>query len=178
MLWDCNINSIYVTAGNRGRKDWGDNFLRLWCKKSMIIIDLLAITPSVNILLHKWDINTIIHMLCSSVKTHWGRVTHICVSKLTIIGSYNGLAPGRRQTIIWTNDGMLLIGPLGTNFSEILIRIQTFSFKKMHLKMSSAKWRPPCLGLNVSNQMLSTLDKKSCMSILCKMCCPRLSRIH
>ena len=56
-----------------------------------------------------------------SALTHWGRVTHICVSKLTIIGSDNGLAPGRRQTIIWTTDGILLIGPLGTNFSEILI---------------------------------------------------------
>ena len=56
--------------------------------------------------------------------THWGRVTHISVSKLTIIGSDNSLAPWRRQTIIWTNDGILLIGPLGTNFSEILIGIQ------------------------------------------------------
>ena len=60
------------------------------------------------------------------ILTHWGRVTHICVGKLTIIGSDNGLAPGRHQTIIWTNDGILLIGPLGTNFSEILIGIQTF----------------------------------------------------
>ena len=81
--------------------------------------------------------------------THWGRVTHICVSKFTIIGSDNGLAPGRRQAIIWTNDIILLIIPLGTNFNEILIRNQTFSIKKMHLKMSSAKWRPFCLGLNV-----------------------------
>ena len=32
--------------------------------------------------------------------THGGRVTHICVSKLTIIGSDNGLSPGRRQAII------------------------------------------------------------------------------
>ena len=53
--------------------------------------------------------------------THWGRVTHIWVGKLTIIGSDNGLSPGRRQAIIWTNAGLLLIGPLGTNFSEILI---------------------------------------------------------
>ena len=74
--------------------------------------------------------------------THWGRVTHICVCKLAIIGSDNGLSPRRRQAIIWTNAGILLIGPLGTNFSEILIGIQTLSFKKMHLKMSSAKWRP------------------------------------
>ena len=57
--------------------------------------------------------------------------------------------PGRRQAIIWTNAGILLIGPLGTNFSEILIEIQTFSFKKIDFKMSSVKWRPFCLGLNV-----------------------------
>ena len=81
--------------------------------------------------------------------THWGRVTHICVGNLTIIGPDNGLSPGRRQAIIWTNPGILLIGPWGTNFSEILIGIHTFSFKKIHLRMSSAKWRPFCLGLNV-----------------------------
>ena len=57
--------------------------------------------------------------------------------KWVIIGSDNGVSPVRRQTIIWTNAGILLIGPLGTNFSEILIGIQTFSFKKLHLKMSS-----------------------------------------
>ena len=51
--------------------------------------------------------------------THWGRVTHICVSKQTIIGTYNGLSPGQRQAIIWTNAGILLIGPLGKNFNEI-----------------------------------------------------------
>ena len=81
--------------------------------------------------------------------THWGRVTHICVGNLTIIGSDNGLSRGRRQAIIWTNDGILFIGPLGTNFSEILIEILTFSFQKMRLKVSSEKWRPFCLGLNV-----------------------------
>ena len=75
-------------------------------------------------------------------------MTHICVGKLTIIGSDNGLSPERRQAIIWTNAGILLIGPLGTNFSEILIGIQTFSFKKMHLKTSSATWRLFGLGLN------------------------------
>ena len=87
--------------------------------------------------------------------THWGRVTHICVSKLTIIGPDNGLSPGRYQAIIWTNAGILLIGPLGTNFSEILIKIYTFSFKKMLLKLSSAKWRPFCLGLSVLSSKIS-----------------------
>ena len=80
--------------------------------------------------------------------TYWGRVAHISVSKHIIIGSDNGLSPERRQAIIWTNAAILLIGPLGTNFSEILIVIQTFSLKKICLKLLSAKccsFRP---GLN------------------------------
>ena len=91
--------------------------------------------------------------------THWGRVTHICVSKLTIIGSDNGLSPGRRQAIIWTNAGILLIGPLGTNFNETSIEIHTFSLKKIHLKLSSGKWRSFCLGLN----MLSVIRHPCCI---------------
>ena len=82
-------------------------------------------------------------------------MTHICVGKLTIIGSDNGLSPGRRQAIIWTNAGILLIRHLATNVSEILIGIQAFSFKKMYFKMSSAKWRPFCLGLNVLRDVIS-----------------------
>ena len=76
-------------------------------------------------------------------------MTHIWVSNLTITDSDNGLSPDRRQAIICTNAGIVLFGPLGTNFSENLIGIQTFSFYKMHLKMPSAKWCPFCLGLNV-----------------------------
>ena len=87
----------------------------------------------------------------STYLTHWGRVTHICVSKLTIIGSDNGLSPGRRQAIIRTNAGILLIRPFGTNFSEILIEIIIFSFKKMRLKVSSGEMaailsRPRCVN--------------------------------
>ena len=66
-----------------------------------------------------------------------------------IIGSDNGLLPGRHQPIIWTNAGILLIGPLGRNFSEMLFEIYTFSFEKVHLKMSSGKCRPFCLCLKV-----------------------------
>ena len=75
-------------------------------------------------------------------------MTHICVSKVTIIASDNGLSPGRRQAIIWNNAGILLIGTLGTSFTEILIGVHLFSFKEMHLKMSSAKRRLFCLDLN------------------------------
>ena len=88
--------------------------------------------------------------------THWDRMTHICVGNLTIIVSDNGLAPGRRQAIIWNNAGILLIGILGTNFSEILSEICTFSLKKIHLNMSSPKWRPFCRGLYVLNDIMKT----------------------
>ena len=67
--------------------------------------------------------------------THWGRVTHICVSKLTSIGSDNGLSPGQHQAIIWTNAAILLIRTLGTNFSEIW-------------KMASILSRPQCVKLS------------------------------
>ena len=83
--------------------------------------------------------------------TQWGRVTHIYVNKLTIIGSDNGLSPGRRQAIIWTNAGILSIGPWGINFNEISIEIHAFSSKKIHLKMSSGKWWPFCLGFTFAN---------------------------
>ena len=86
----------------------------------------------------------------------WGRATHTCASKLTIIASDNGLSPGRRQAIIWNNAGILSIGLLGTNFSEILIEIHKFSLTKMRLKVSSAKWGPCCLGLNVLGSLLGT----------------------
>ena len=96
--------------------------------------------------------------MCLNMLTHWGRVTHICISELTIIVSDNGLSPGRRQAILWINAGILLIGPCGTNFSEILIAILIFSFTKTSLKVSSAKWPPFCLSLNVLKVLTSVAD--------------------
>ena len=77
--------------------------------------------------------------------THLPRVPHICVSELDL-GSGNGLSPVRRQAITWPNAAILLIGALGTNISEIWIKIQNFSFMKMHPKISSAKRRQFCPG--------------------------------
>ena len=94
--------------------------------------------------------------------THWGRVTHICVSKLTIIGSDNGLSPGRRQAIIWTNAWILLIWTLGTNFSEIIsniscIFIQENAFENVIWKKAAILSGPQCvkteLGLPQDNEM-------------------------
>ena len=89
-------------------------------------------------------------------------MTHICVSKLTITGSDDGLSPGWRQVIIWTNTGILLIGPLRTNFSENLIEILTFWFTKMRLKsvvceMTAILSRPQCVKLSLSGHNLKTM---------------------
>ena len=73
---------------------------------------------------------------------------HIYVSKVTINGSDNGLVPLRQcQAIILISVEILSIQALGTNLSEILSEIHTFSFKEMHFKMSE-KWQPFGLCLN------------------------------
>ena len=137
-----------LTPGNPSRsiRDLFNTWTPGWWQPNLLrnMIIFLQNTHKWHFITHQWGMECIKCEL-----THWGRETHICVGKLTIIASDNGLLPGRRQAIIWTNAGILLIGPLGTNFNEILIEIHTFSYKKMHLKMASAKWRPFCLGLNV-----------------------------
>ena len=101
-------------------------------------------------------------MLCGqfpskiSTLTHWGRVTHICVSELTIIGSDNGLSPVRRHAIIWTNAGILLIGPLGTNFNEIFNRNSYNFIEENAFENVVWKWRPFCLDLNVLSYVSMT----------------------
>ena len=71
------------------------------------------------------------------------------VSKLTIIGSDNGLSPGRHQAIIWHQCWNAVNWTLSNKLQEIFIEIHTFSFKKMHLKISFGKLWPFSLGLNV-----------------------------
>ena len=116
-----------------------------------MLVDQWKFCWTCNVLLIMYDIFLEILPEIRTNLTHWGRVTHICVSKLTIIGSDNVLSPDRRQAIIWTNAGILLIGRIGTNFSEILIEILTFWLKKMRFKVLSAKRRPFYLCLNVLN---------------------------
>ena len=144
MRWPVSLNEINVKINQLCPSDI------MWrhCSSSAEVLAYCLTVPSLT-----WtnvDFSLVkfygIHHL-GMLLTHWGRLTHICVSKLTIIGSDNGLSPGRRQAIIWTNGGILSIRNLGTNFTEILSETYTFSFKKIHLKMSSGKWRPFCLGL-------------------------------
>ena len=109
-----------------------------WCRKSTSRFTCAYVEQ--NLCPHMTSLGH--HELIFSLRQKW-------VNKLTIIHSDNGLSPDRRPDIIWTNTGILLIGPLGTNFSGILIEIHIFSFKKMRLKMPSGKWRPFHLGLKV-----------------------------
>ena len=84
--------------------------------------------------------------------THWGRITNICVFYVTIIASDNGLSPGRCQTIIWINAGILLIGALGTNFYEIQICPFKKSTWKRDLRNSVHFSRPQFI--NTENSLL------------------------
>ena len=79
------------------------------------------------------------------------------------IGADNGLSSGRRQAIILTNAGILSIGPLGTNSSEIFVKNRTFPLKKMRLKMSSVKWRLFCPG---EDELTLIKIMASCMSLI------------
>ena len=79
-------------------------------------------------------------------------MTHLCVSKLTSIASDNGLSRGRRQAIICNNAGILLIGPLGTNFSDFFYRnsnifIEENTFQNVVCKMSAILSRPQCVNM-------------------------------
>ena len=62
------------------------------------------------------------------------------------IGSGNGLSLVRRQAITWTNDGLLSIGLLETNVSEIWIGILSFSFNKFIWKCRLPEWWWFCPG--------------------------------
>ena len=157
------LGSIWIMArGSQGLIKDVNNFESLWDyfitekfqKSTNFLAELVQLYPwnvhkvSQDLLQHS-ESHHLIHESETESLTHWGRVTHRCVSKLTIIDWDNGFSPDRHQAIIWTNAAILLIGHSGTNFSEIFIEILTFSFEKMRLKVSSAKRRPFCLGLNV-----------------------------
>ena len=92
-----------------------------------------------------WENRTV----CGAL-THWGRVTHICVVKLTIISSDNGLSPGRHQAIIWTNAGILLIGPFILHWNDnqdSYIFIQENAFENIVWKMAAILSRPQCVNV-------------------------------
>ena len=82
--------------------------------------------------------------------THWGRVTHICISNLTIIGSNNGLSPGRRQAIVWTNTGKLFIRTIGKNSVKFQSKFRHFhkknAFENVIWKITAILFHPQCVN--------------------------------
>ena len=103
------------------------------------------------------------------ILTQWGRVTYICVSKLTNLGSDNALSPGRRQAMIWTNTGISIIGPLEKIFSEILIEIITSSYnasENVDCKMASISSRPQWVNILKTVLPLAYLGESFILKIL------------
>ena len=101
-------------------------------------------------------LNDMVYYNMISSLTHWGRVAHICFGNLTITGSDNGLSPGRRQAIIWTNAGILSIEPLGTDFTEIFFQIsyifiQEDVFEQYVCKMAAILSRPQWVNVTLRN---------------------------
>ena len=85
--------------------------------------------------------------------THWGWVTHICVSKLSHYWTLdNGLAPIQCQTMIWS-DIVSSTASLWTKEVQFQSKIQTFLFKKINFKMSSAKWHIFFICISMFNQI-------------------------
>ena len=137
ILWHSFRGNVYCNTQNMNLKScvwnvhvWNHNHtpghqLRpLWCQVITTFVKFCSATLLRPLLTMRCHFIKTFVKLCGArllrpLLTHWGRVTHICVCKLTIIGSDNGLSPERRQAIIWTNAGILLIGSLGTNFSDI-----------------------------------------------------------
>ena len=68
-----------------------------------------------------------------AVLTHWSRVTHMCVNRLTSINSDKGWLLGCRQAIIWANVAILLIGPSQTSM-KFKSKFKHFLWRKIYLK--------------------------------------------
>ena len=150
---------------------WDATCYHLWLAWSLKYVHLPIGSSDNGLLSNRWQA-----IICSNIGmlywcmyaslgldlTHWGQVTHICVSKLTIIGSDNGLSPGRRQAIIWTNAGILLIRPLGTNFNEMWIKILTFiihenAFEGVVCEMASILFQPQWVNVHYAPLNIHTI---------------------
>ena len=82
----------------------------------IMFLGVYLMSPLVQVLVWCLTGDKQLHERTSFLLTHWGQVTHICVHNLSINGSNNSLSPGRHQAIVWTNAGILLIGPFYRNW--------------------------------------------------------------
>ena len=91
-------------------------------------------------------------------------MTHICVSKLSTIGSNYDLSPARRKAIISTNAGILLIWTIRTNFNENVNRNSYIFSHENPFENVVCELRPFCLGLNVLTKC-TIMKTTSCTSV-------------
>ena len=99
--------------------------------------------------------------------TNWGRVTHICVDNLTVIGSENGLSPGRRQASIWNQCWNIVNWTLGNKLQwkfnqNSNIFIQENVFENVVCEMAFILSRPQC----VKQTMLEEVGYQSLLSFM------------
>ena len=75
--------------------------------------------------------------------THWVRVTHLCVSELTIIGSANGLSPSHYMYQCWNNVNSNLRNKLQWNLKRnSCIFVQENAFEYVVCEIASILSRP------------------------------------
>ena len=86
--------------------------------------------------------------------THWGRVRHICVSKITIIGSDNGLSPPSHYlNQCWDIVNLTLKNKLQWNIHwHSYISIQENAFENVVCEMSAILSRPQCVNTLVGER--------------------------
>ena len=89
--WRCKFLKYEREMYGKSKSRW-NRILRSTCKGSGIRIIVFQLNPLRVAMLLRWKHDVML--------THWGRGTHICVGKLIIIGSDNGLSPGWFQAII------------------------------------------------------------------------------
>ena len=147
----------------------GQNWPRVKISRYCICIFVCLIAQEDGHRLHRQNITKSGHprkslWSMSQTKTliHWGQVMHICVSKLRHHWLRQWLlaclAPNHYFDQCW----LVVISPSRTYLNEILLDIQSFIFKKMHLKMLCAKWQPSCPGLKM---LASIRDRMMWMKI-------------
>ena len=90
-----------------------------------------------------------------------------------IIGSGNGLSSVRRQTITWTNAGLLSLGPLGTRFSES--EFYPLHSRKCIWKSRLPKWPPFCPG---GDELVQDCRNSSVCSLITKVSMHLISKVH
>ena len=135
-------------------------------------VPLLVVCPERNMLLYIGLSH--VRLVTRSCGQDWcgltNRVTHICVSKINIIGSDNGLAPGGCQAVIWNNAGVSLNEPLRANFSEIFIifinfhSIKCIAFENVVCQTSAILSRPQCVN------SLCSMNHEIWTGVCCALC--------